>query len=459
MWGEAALVASGVMTRRLERWVALAALLAGGFALLANCSSSEEEAPSTVRRSGSDGGSGGSGGAGTSKGGSSAKAGGAGSPGTGGAKLSACSSTTALTVSDIAAGDEVGVLVGKGVAGGETYTVRIELNEEGMFKQAPGMFDLAEQPDYGACNHCVVVYQGESVVTATKAYFQARGKLSLDMVTSPPTGVSKGTLEQVELLMVKVEQGTGALTEDASKSCLSIDKVSWSTEPPKDKPCEGAADCGDVMTSACDPQTRKCVSMACSLEDGSGCGTGLCLAQTIGATHGACYPTCVPFDPGSTCPPMMTCEPLDLDLLTGKCMQVGTGQEGSSCEITGVSTGCAEGLRCVGDEGAKKCLSACNFFDDPGKCDAGKKCAFGGVCTPDAGDAAALGAPCGAGVMPGTPCAADGNVLRGVCVAEGAGTTCLQPCRLGNVYIDCDEGTKCRQGEDDAAIAVCRVVP
>jgi hypothetical protein len=376
----------------------------------------------------------------------------------------ACSSTVALTVGAVTADSMPGRLTATATsADGQTWKIGLEFNENGLTKLGPGSFDLASELSYADCQHCVTAFQGDSLTTASKALFQNRGTMKLDTMTSPPSGVSKGALSNVEMRLVRVEDGTGALT-DVDGPCFTIAAFSWDTTPPANKPCQAAEDCGDPMSVACDAKTGKCVVMQCDVDTNKGCtDKTICLGQQLGANYGTCYPRCTPFDTTDACASDSTCIPLDSDLSQGKCLKNGTASLGASCTDSPLSTGCAAGLVCAGPDDAKTCRAQCNYFDGPATCGAGQACVLGGYCESEKGDSAAIGSPCASTSDEGVNCGLDpkGAIYRGVCAtsADGSSLDCLQACRVGNTYLDCDQdqGFKCRLTDSESALPVCVV--
>lgn len=368
-----------------------------------------------------------------------------------------CKSPKTLQVSDLAPTSEPGVLRGKASsADGQSWTFQVELSETLDFKQQPGGFDLSKQQTYEGCSHCVVAYQGDEIGKASKALFQSSGSMQVDLITSPPSGTMKGSLSKVELREVKIDPQTAEITEVEGGSCYTLAATSWDTTPPPDKGCQSAADCGDPMTTACDPSTGKCVALQCKIETGEGCDDKkICLSQDIGALFGACYARCTPFYPEDGCAAGLECASLDGNQTHGKCVPAGSAGEGAACKPTPISTGCQKGLVCVGPEGGQTCRKACDFFDATQSCGPGAQCVYGGFCSADKGDGAPLKAACSGSSTEGTPCASDGTAYRGACVF-GSGLVCGQLCRVGSVYKDCEEGQVCVIGEGEAALPTCQ---
>ncbi|RYE93193.1 MAG: hypothetical protein EOO75_04925 [Myxococcales bacterium] len=376
----------------------------------------------------------------------------------------ACKSPTKLTVGEMKPSERFeGVLEAAATdPQGNAWTVRIELSDRDDYSTQVGKYDLATQSEsYEGCRQCVVAYQGEDFLDADKQLFQSRGSIDLATVSSPPTAISKGTLTGVELRQVKLVSNSAGLTDVKNGSCYVIDELSWNTVPADNKPCQTPQDCGDPSSVTCDPETGTCKAFQCEIGTSKGCdvATQLCLAQQLGASYGACYKTCTPFFAEDGCPSGRECVTLDGSQSQGVCLATGAGAAGAACEREQLSTSCQPGLLCRGLGGAEPtCHRTCAYFDETNTCAAGERCVYGGLCTTDAGDKAALDAPCGADALEGTPCAADTGVFRGQCVATGTDdkTFCKAPCRQGSVYKqECAEGTTCTLSYGEAALPYC----
>lgn len=413
------------------KWAWLLALSVGTAAALANCSSEDEGPPPS--------------GAGGKKSTTTTK--------------TACKSPKSMTVSGLTASTTLpGTLEGKAKGSdGKEWTIRIELSDREDAKNAPGVYDLAEQPTYDGCRQCVVAFQGDELLGAEKQLFQTGGTLKLDTVSSPPTGVSKGELQKVELREVTIDAESAEVVEVSGGVCYNITSFEWDTTPDPDQKCQKAEDCGDPQSVACDPKTGQCVAFQCEIETNKGCADSeLCLAQEIGASYGACYPTCTPFYPEDSCPSGRECVPLDAEQTRGKCLPPGASAGGSSCTPGLLETGCAAGLLCVGPEGEQVCRKTCDFFDDTVTCSGGDRCVFGGYCTSEAGESAAIDAACSGSAFEGAPCGLDGSTYRGLCTAEEGGLKCRQACRSGSVFEDCPEGMVCAVGAGETALPSCQ---
>lgn len=385
-------------------------------------------------------------------------------PGTGTTTRPACKSPIKLTVGEMKPSERFEGFIEAPATGsdGSSWTVRIELSDRADYSTKVGKYDLGAQSEsYDGCRQCVVAFQGEDFLDAEKQLFQSRGSIDLATVSSPPSSISQGTLTGVELRQVKLVSNSDGLSDVKNGSCYVIDSLAWNTVPAADKACQTAEDCGDPSSVACDPQTGTCKPFQCEIGSSSGCDaeTQICLSQEIGASYGACYKTCTPFFPEDGCPSGRECAPLNGSLTQGVCLTPGAAAEGAACERTHLSTGCAPGLLCRGLGGADPtCHRVCPYFDEPTSCKTGERCVYGGMCTSDAGDPAALDAPCNSEAMEGTPCAADTGVFRGQCVATGTDdkTFCKAPCRQGSVYKqDCADGSTCTLSYGEAALPYC----
>lgn len=371
----------------------------------------------------------------------------------------ACKSPKTMTISELSATTQPGVIQGKAKgADGKEWTLQIELSDREDFKNKPGSYDLSEQTSYDGCRQCVLGFQGaDTLLDSTKQLFQTNGTIKLDTVSSPPSAISKGTLEKVELREVTLDKETGEVVEVSGGTCYQISSFDWDTTPEPGKKCQTPEDCGDPETVTCDPKTGTCVAFQCEIETNKGCSEKeLCLAQQIGASYGACYPTCTPFFAEEACPSGAECVALDADQISGKCLPSGGASEGASCKPSLLGTGCAPGLRCKGPEGAEVCQRECDYFDGTVACPSGQQCAYGGFCTTEGGDSAAFGLPCSGGASEGTPCGSDGSAWRGVCSFGANGLYCQQTCRPGSVYLDCGETQVCAIGEGEAALPTCQ---
>jgi hypothetical protein len=409
------------------RWAWWLALTVGAAAMVANCSQ-EEEVP----------------------------------PPSGGPKKtikSACKSPRKLTISGLEPTTMPGVL--KGTAKGsdsKEWTIHIELSDRPDFKHKPGTYDLASQESYDGCRQCVIGFQGaDDLLDAPKHIFQTGGVMRLETVTSPPSGVTRGTLENLELREVELDKATGEVTEVSGGTCYQVTRFDWDTTPAPNTKCTSAEDCGDPSTTTCDLKTGTCVAFQCEPESNKGCASNeICLIQNIEAIYGACYRLCTPFLPEDACPSGFECVQLDHDQTEGRCLPPGGAAEGASCKAGVIQTGCQPGLRCVGPEGAETCRRACDFFDDTSPCGAGQKCVYGGFCTDEQGDSAAIGAACGGDSFDGSPCGSDETTYRGICTDVNGTLRCQQACRPGGIFQDCGEQLVCAVGDTESALPTCQ---
>ena len=174
------------------------------------------------------------------------------------------------------------------------------------------------------------------------------------------------------------------------------------------------------------------------------------MIQADNVTVGACYPECIPG--GAACAGGATCKST-FDATSGFCWASGSAQEGQSCTSKPVNTGCATGLICATDQGASICRKTCSFWSSFPGCPSGQNCAINSICFAEAGDPAALGAPCSVTAAGGEPCGSDGQAWRGICQDLGSGQECAKPCRY-NVTADCTSGTTC-SAANPGEIGVC----
>ena len=393
-------------------------------------------------------------------------------PGTGTTTEHVCKSPKKLTVEKLHPSEtRDGVLEGTATgADSTTWTIRLELSDTSEAKTSKGTYDLSkENTNYDTCQRCVVAYQGEEMLGASKLLFQNSGTMELATVSSPPTSVSKGTLTKVLLREVQVDGMGAEMTDVKNGGCYEIDTLEWDTLPAANTKCQTPEDCGDPASVTCDPVSGTCKAFQCEIATGKGCdaATQQCLSQSLEAAYGACYPLCTPFLSDVPCANGGECVALDGDQVTGVCLSTGAATEGQPCEVSLVSSGCQPGLLCraLGLEEESTCHRQCDFFGDANNCGAGQRCSYGGLCTDDPGEDVAIGTACSPDAIEGTPCAADTGVWRGICVPviddDGDEETtpplmCQQPCRSGSAFQDCDENLVCGMSHGEAALPYCQ---
>lgn len=370
-----------------------------------------------------------------------------------------CKSPKAMTITDLHATTLPGIIQGTAKStDGKEWTLQIELSDSETFKNQLGRSELSNPSNYDDCHQCVLAFQGaDSLIDSTKQLFQINGSINLTTISNPPSAISKGSLEKVQLQEVSFDKESGEIKALSGGSCYEIQSVDWDTVPEPGKKCQSAADCGDPQTVACDLKTGTCIAFQCDIETNKGCSEKeLCLAQEIGASYGTCYPSCTPFYAEDACSKGAECVPLDADQIVGKCLPAGDAAEGVACDPNLLNSSCQPGLRCAGLEGTETCRRECDFFDDTVQCPSGQQCVYGGYCVAEAGDSAALGAACAGDAFEGAPCGSDGSTWRGLCSSSEGGLICQQACRPASVYHDCEEGKVCAISEGEAALPTCQ---
>ncbi len=217
--------------------------------------------------------------------------------------------------------------------------------------------------------------------------------------------------------------------------------------------CQNAEECSNPATMICNPKTFQCQAGQCTAT--SQCPNNeACLGQVPSAAVGACYPQCTPYATGTGCASTHDCVPYLLDGTEGACFQKGTTADGAACADTDVGTGCVAGSICVRDSGVRVCRRQCNFFASSPACVASQRCALGGVCIAEGGDAAALGAACSVASAAGEICGNDGKAWRGTCQDLGSGLRCYKVCRT-SVSADCTSSQTCSPFQSDTTAGVC----
>lgn len=327
-------------------------------------------------------------------------------------------------------------------------TLRIELNERPGHPMVPGSFDLSKAPDddYSTCSHCVVMFRGgKDEESAIETAFQASGTMVIAQVKSPPGKVSKGSLQQVRFVETKLDPVTSESTPVAGGECYFLSAASWDTTVAPGTACESADDCGDPASAICEPATRKCAAAQCDAK-GLECGAGqMCLAQAEDTAIGACYSSCKPFA-SPACEGDSECVVITFDQEKGICLPRGTAKEGEACAASDVSTNCAQGLVCAAESAGTLCRQQCDFLAAQPSCPGTQVCMVGSSCSNAPVDPAAPGEPCDGAAPEASPCALEGQVARGVCVAEtadgGESVLCRKVCRMGNAS-DCPSGQSC----------------
>lgn len=320
-----------------------------------------------------------------------------------------------------------------------------------------GTYDLSQPPDdnYATCVHCVRGAEDIVGTEETKSYYPASGSLIIHNIDTPLDGKSKGSLVNVKLVEVTIDQQTGQSTPVAGGSCLYINSASWDLTAgavEAGAPCSNAEECGDPAHFICDPSSATCQSGQCDHNDPCPDANDICISQIAAATVGACYPKCTPFTSGNGCAPNEECITASWDQLSGYCNKRGSNLVGQPCTRIDLSTDCVAGAQCrnIGTDVYPdfRCVQQCSFFSTGTTrvcTDPDFACFQGGNCletTTQQVDAAGIGEPCS--VWDFVPCGLDPvtGIARGVCdnyFTSGA-YYCYQTCRLGS-NADCGAGT------------------
>jgi hypothetical protein len=365
-----------------------------------------------------------------------------GSSGGGGSNNGSC---TQLTLGDLAPDQTPGWYVAevKNSDLANTY-LRIELDPKNSYTFKSGTANLGAAPNdnYSTCTNCVLMFEQGAADQEAKVFFQKGGSMSLDTVSNPPNGASKGSISGVDLAEVTIDAKTGASTLVTGGSCYSVASLSWDTTASTDTTCDTANDCGDPETQVCDPSTAKCAPSECDGTSAHACsGSKVCIAQSESSSAGACYDNCTPF--GSTaCATGTECVTLTYDQASGVCYKKGTAAEGEACKTSLVNTNCAAGLRCVKEMSGTFCRKACDFLNGKNGCPTGQACVPGSYCSSDSVDPANIGDDCGTDVDEGSPCALSSGVATGVCASNGSAYKCSKICRM-SLTTDCTDPQVC----------------
>jgi hypothetical protein len=369
----------------------------------------------------------------------------------------------ALTVTQLTRGTVDGRIEGKattadGSGPDQGYSFRIELDEPKGTKLTPGSFDLSKEPSYGTAAHSVLVWEGgDDPTTASTVFFQASGTMQLDVISSPPSGESKGSLTGVKLLESKIDETSYASAPVSDPRCVYVVSAAWDTTVSAGTKCTAVDDCGDTSTKVCDPTTRTCVKSQCDSD--TACGTGkTCIVQAADSRAGACYTTCKPLSSGTECGSDGECVVVRFDQTLGICKARGAATEGGDCAIADVTTSCAAGMVCSPEHAGNLCRKQCDYFNQTdGQCPTSQHCVLGSVCTDEPIDPAAIDGNCDGSSAEGTPCAYAAGKTSGMCVAEmatgGQVIKCRKICRKG-VAGDCATGKTCADYYDSTG--VCR---
>lgn len=93
----------------------------------------------------------------------------------------------------------------------------------------PGSYNLAEEPSYDTCQHCVTLYGYDVEGEHVKTFFQSGGALTLDVVEDPPTTEASGKIEG--LTLVEVEENGSSWSPVPGGVCLTLSTVEFTSSP------------------------------------------------------------------------------------------------------------------------------------------------------------------------------------------------------------------------------------
>jgi hypothetical protein len=136
-----------------------------------------------------------------------------------------------LTINDVFGGfGTTAVLPDVAVPGGADE-IRVELYGQGygLPTLAPGVFDLADEPSYDTCQHCVTLYGYDVGGTRAKVFYPVAGLLELVTVSDPPTANGSGSLQNV--ILVEIQEQGSSWSPVPGGECLTIGDVEFVSTP------------------------------------------------------------------------------------------------------------------------------------------------------------------------------------------------------------------------------------
>ncbi|HVY47992.1 MAG TPA: PPC domain-containing protein [Minicystis sp.] len=198
-----------------------------------------------------------------------------------------------------------------------------------------GDFDLSAAPDdnYKSCNQCVLVYQDPAAKTPGPVFFQKSGTLHLDASSIPSLGGTKGSIDDVTLVEVTIDQKTFQSKPVPGGACLHVKSASFDIKgAPQGWTCDpsfyGASDGCDCNCGVRDPDCDDAAEYVFN------CGFAHLPDASVAScgADGACVP-----------PASWTCSTDVYD--DGMTCECGCGAEDPDCELF-LPAGASEGTAC-----------------------------------------------------------------------------------------------------------------
>lgn len=270
-------------------------------------------------------------------------------------------------------------------------------------------------------------------------YVAVEGTVAVsDIVTKSQT---KGTLAGIELREATVGSDDSISFVDGGK-CLRVASAAWDTT----LSCSDGKHCG--VNSACDPDTRQCVTQCAGGSPVACASTETCLQQAAsgGGIVGACYAKCE-VSVGSTCANgAQTCALANLDG-SGFCRGVEqlVAPEGGRCgDGTETTSRCEAGTVCVADDLIDPAVGVCRKVCKPlaGGCPASQVCGIFGACLASGRLFETQAVEDSACTVGKTQCLIEGGAAKGACVNGGCERIVFGQgqCPVGTSFIPFQQG-------------------
>lgn len=334
----------------------------------------------------------------------------------------------------------------------------MELQLVGPTAGTAGAFDFSEPPDNNGltCERCL--FAGVDPTTL-RLFYPASGTLTIDPSSSAMTGRLVGTMTDVTLIEVTVDEATFETTPVPGGKCMhmTVSELDAGAPPGWTCPAEyyhalDGCDCGcGVLDSDCAGHTSAscnwCPAGSCA-NDGSDFGcqesfldTGdnahcICSCEGVECGDNGCGESC------GTCSLPETCDGQGQCTCTPDCTGLECGSDGcfGNCGMCGGSDVCVGGSCCTPDCNGKECGdNGCG--GSCGACAANELCTGGEcICQPNC-----AGAVCGSDGCGGScgSCGGSQVCFTGQCCTPNcAGKEC-GPNGCGGQCGSCDPGDSC----------------